>query len=198
MIGPQKQAVTKARSYLINCMAMAPCSELRTGLSIPFAESMTTIQNATVEQVRKLVSIKERIETLQGEIEAIIGNGGSAAPANAEPQNRVKISRSEAARVAITARWGKMKLRADGLKAPKKRRKMSAAARVAIATAQQARWAKIKSNGATHSEQNGKSRLSAAGKAAIIAGTKARWAKIRASKGEAASKKKGKSVPLTS
>jgi len=161
---------------------------------------MTTIQNATVEQLRKLVSIKEHIETLQGEIKVIIGNGGSAAPGNAEPQGRGKMSRSEAARAAITARWGKMNLRLDDRAAPKKRWKMSAAARAAIAAAQKTRWARIKGNGTTHSEpaKNGKSRLSAAGKAAIIAGTKARWAKIRASKGEAASKKKGKSVPLTS
>jgi hypothetical protein len=157
-------------------------------------QSMTTIQNATVEQLRKLVSIKEHIETLQGEIKVIIGNGGSAAPGNAEPQGRGKMSRSEAARAAITARWGKMNLRLDDRAAPKKRWKMSAAARAAIAAAQKTRWARIKGNGTTHSEpaKNGKSRLSAAGKAAIIAGTKARWAKIRAAKGEAALKKKGK------
>jgi hypothetical protein len=64
MIGPQKQAVIGARSYLVNWLAMAPCCELVAGPNVPFAESMTTIQNATVEQLRKLVSLKEHIETL--------------------------------------------------------------------------------------------------------------------------------------
>lgn len=138
---------------------------------------MTTLQDATVEQLRKLVSIKEQIETLQGKIEAILGNSGSAGSGNPEPLAGEENSRSEAA-----------------MAEPKKRRRMSAGGRAAIAAAQRTRWAKIKGNGATHltHAKNGKSRLSAAGKAAIIAGTKARWAKIRAAQGKGAPKKKGK------
>jgi hypothetical protein len=40
---------------------------------------MTPLQDLTVEQLRKLVAIREQIDTLQGEI-ALIAGGESAAP----------------------------------------------------------------------------------------------------------------------
>ena len=38
---------------------------------------MTPLQNLTVEQLRKLIAIKEQIETLRGEIESIASGGSS-------------------------------------------------------------------------------------------------------------------------
>jgi hypothetical protein len=108
---------------------------------------MTTLQNLTVEQLRQLVAIKEQIETLQGEIESIAGGGGSSAPtAPHKRPGRKKMSRSAAARIAVTARWAKVRA-AKAEAAPKKRRKVSAAARARMATAAKARWAKAKAKG---------------------------------------------------
>ncbi len=155
---------------------------------------MTQLYNLTVEQLRKAVAIKEQIETLQGEIEAMTGvEGGSPASVNAKGLGRKKMSPSERGRVAVAARWAKARA-AQAEAAPKKRGKFSAAHRAALKAAQKARWAKIKGNGASESkpEKKGKRRLSKAGRAAIIAGTKARWAKIRAAKAEAAPKKPAK------
>jgi hypothetical protein len=107
---------------------------------------MTPLQNLSVEQLRKLVAIREQIEALQGEIEAITGGGGSAAPEIPKRQGRKKMSRSEAARIAVAARWAKVRA-AKGEPAPKKRRKVSAAGRARMAAAAKARWARAKREG---------------------------------------------------
>jgi hypothetical protein len=107
---------------------------------------MTTLQNLTVEQLQKLIAIKEQIQTLQGEIESIAGGGGSAPPV--KRRGRKKMSRSEAARIAVTARWAKVRA-AKGADAPKKRRKVDAAWRAKLAAAARARWARAKAEGKT-------------------------------------------------
>jgi hypothetical protein len=105
---------------------------------------MTPLQNLTVEQLRKLILIKEQIETLQGEIEAIAGGGESSAPD--KPPGTRKMSRSEAARIAVAARWAKARA-ANAEPEPKKRRKVSAAARARLSAAAKKRWAKAKAQG---------------------------------------------------
>ncbi|MGD0413432.1 MAG: hypothetical protein ABSC18_17205 [Verrucomicrobiota bacterium] len=107
---------------------------------------MTPFQNLSVEQLQKLIAIKEQIETLEGEIEAIAGGGGSAAPGIPKRRGRKKMSRSEAARIAVAARWAKVRA-AKAEAAPKKRRKVSAAGRARMAAAARARWAKAKAAG---------------------------------------------------
>jgi hypothetical protein len=74
----------------------------------------------------------------------------------------------------------------------KRKRKMSAAGRKAIAEAQRKRWAVSKKSTeptATPEAPKAKPRLSKAGRAAIIAGTKKRWALIHAEAKKAATKK---------
>jgi len=76
--------------------------------------------------------------------------------------------------------------------APKRRRrKMSAAGRKAIAEAQRKRWAASKKSPGPPSPvapevPKPKRKLSAAGKAAIVAATKKRWARVRAEAAKAA------------
>jgi hypothetical protein len=66
--------------------------------------------------------------------------------------------------------------------APKKKRKMSAAARRKISFAAKARWAKAKGKTAPAAKPQPKRKISAAGIARIRAAQKARWAKIKAAK----------------
>jgi len=69
------------------------------------------------------------------------------------------------------------------VKAPRKKRKMSAAARKKISQAAKARWANI--NGKKRPGKmapKAKRKISAAGLAKIRAAQKARWAKIKAAK----------------
>ena len=58
-----------------------------------------------------------------------------------------------------------------------KRRKMSAAGRLAISKATKARWAKVRA-----AKAKPRRKMSAAGRASIAKAQKARWAKIRAAK----------------
>jgi hypothetical protein len=104
---------------------------------------MTQLQSLTVEQLRKLIAIKEQIESLQGEIESITGDGS---PAPRQPRRAGKMSRSEAARIAVAARWAKVRA-AKAESAPRQRRKMSAATKAKMAAAAKARWAKAKAHG---------------------------------------------------
>jgi peptidoglycan hydrolase CwlO-like protein len=69
--------------------------------------------------------------------------------------------------------------------APRKRRRMSAAARARIAAAQRARWAATRKESGTASPAKParkKRRLSAAGRKAIIEATKRRWTAFRKAK----------------
>ena len=70
---------------------------------------MTPLQDLTVEQLRKLVAIREQIETLQGEIDLIAGGESPSPTAPLKRRGRRKKSRSQAARVAVAARWDKVR-----------------------------------------------------------------------------------------
>jgi hypothetical protein len=108
---------------------------------------MTTLLNLTVDQLRKVISLKEQIEALQAQLPSI---GGGSPPQAALVEGRGVYKRSKAARMAMAAaqrrRWAKLKSANEDV-APKKRRKMSAAGRAKIAAAAKARWAKVKAAG---------------------------------------------------
>src|SRR5579871_6998365 len=74
----------------------------------------------------------------------------------------------------------------DGVAAaPRKRRRMSRAARARIAAAQKKRWAESKQqSGTTAAPARKKRRLSAAGRRAIIEATKKRWEAFRKAQGK--------------
>lgn len=69
---------------------------------------------------------------------------------------------------------------ADGPAAPRKRRKMSAAARAKIAAAQRARWAKQNGTKASKATAKPKRKVSAAARKRLAESAKARWAKAKA------------------
>jgi hypothetical protein len=69
----------------------------------------------------------------------------------------------------------------DGVAAPRKRRKMSAAGRRKIAAAARARWAKVKGlKSAAKPIKKARRKMSAAWRAKISAAAKARWKKAKA------------------
>ena len=69
----------------------------------------------------------------------------------------------------------------DGAAAPRKRRKMSAAARAKIAAAARVRWAKVKGRkSAAKPVEKARRKMSAAGRAKIAAAARARWKKAKA------------------
>jgi hypothetical protein len=122
---------------------------------------MINLHTITSQQLRKLVAIKEEIESLTAQLDAIVGHDGPAPTAitDGEPvtapapvTRRGVYKRSKAARTAMAAaqkaRWAKIKGKkaeaTNGEAAPKKGRKMSAAGRARISAAAKARWALVK------------------------------------------------------
>jgi hypothetical protein len=93
-------------------------------------------------QLRHAAGLKEKIETLQSELNKIQGNGAAdtGSPAG---RGRKKISAAGIARIraAQKARWARVKAAAPARRGP---RKMSAAARAKIAAAARARWARVR------------------------------------------------------
>ena len=102
-------------------------------------------ENVSSQQLNRAAQIKEKIEVLQQELDAILAGSGSTANVASVPSAR----------------------RSSG------RRGMSAAGRARIVAAQKARWAKFhrgkSSNGASGTKAKGKRTMSAAGRAKIAA-----------------------------
>ncbi len=143
---------------------------------------MTELNNLTTEQLREIISIKEQIESLQAQLEAV--TGGDAAPA--APSGRGKYKRSPAARARMAAaqraRWAGIKETSGRVGRPpgkKGRRRLSAAGRAAIIAGTKARWAKLKA-AEGEARPTKRRKMSAAAKAKFSAIAKARWAKARA------------------
>ncbi len=114
---------------------------------------MNSFDTLSVAQLKKAVSLREKIESLQSELNKILGGSSAAAPKT----GRRTMSAAGRARVAAAqkARWAKSKASRDLKKASqdnkkirhKGKRKMSAAGRAAISKAAKARWAKAKAAG---------------------------------------------------
>jgi hypothetical protein len=106
------------------------------------ASSLSTI---SVRELKKAVSLRERIEALERQLAGILGDATPAAAGGR--RGRRKMSAAARAKIAAAQRkrWAKHR---KGVKGPKKgRRKMSAAARARIAASARARWAKVKARG---------------------------------------------------
>jgi hypothetical protein len=123
---------------------------------------MINIQNLTSSQLRKVLAIKERIEQLESELEAITGEESSSSAAvpvstgSASKAGRRTMSPAARARIAAAqrARWAKVHAasgKKPAAKAPGgkggKRRKMSPAVKAKLAAIARARWAKVKAAG---------------------------------------------------
>ena len=114
---------------------------------------MKSLSDLSMADLRRVIALKEQIQSLEGQVEAIAENtGGDASSAEAPaPAKRAKRRVSAAHRRKLVK---------------------------ALARARKMRWAKAKSTGTDAAPK--KSRMSAAGRAAISAAAKARWAKVRA------------------
>jgi hypothetical protein len=115
---------------------------------------MINLQTLSVEQLRKVVAIKEMIESLEEKLANIVDGRGPGRP------------RGSSASLPLIRR----------------RRKMSAEAKARIAAGQRARWARLK-GGKSEAviEVKAKRKVSAATKARLAAVARARWAKAKAS-----------------
>jgi hypothetical protein len=124
------------------------------------------ITTLTPQQLRKAADLKENIDGLQEQLNAILGGGETPTPVAAEepgrPKNgrrkrRKKVSAEGRANIsaAAKARWAARKIGRKSVAAPAKpdqplekpKRKRSAAWSKALSEAMKARWAKAKRAG---------------------------------------------------
>jgi hypothetical protein len=101
------------------------------------------ISNLSAQQLRKAATIKDRIDSLQSDLDQLLGSSNSSS------SGKRTMSASARAKIAAAqkARWAKVNGKKAGKPAKAGKRKMSAAARAKIAAAAKARWAKAKAAG---------------------------------------------------
>jgi len=143
-----------------------------------------TMLNITPTQLRNAADIQEKIQSLQSELNQILGASGpaetEAIEATEAPRKKWKVSAAGRARMraAQLARWARIKGTApsEGA-APKKRRKMSAEGLANIRAGVAKRWA---AKGKAVQKPKQKRKMTAAWKAALERAWEARRAKTKA------------------
>ena len=115
---------------------------------------MSSINNLSIEQLRKAANLKEKIVALEKQLSQLLGATAKAAATPALKKKKGGMSAAGKARIAAAqkARWAKVKAAKTKVTAPtakvakpaKKKFVMSAAAKAKISAAAKARWAKIK------------------------------------------------------
>jgi len=110
------------------------------------------LENLSSKQLNRAAQLKEKIETLESELQALLGGSAPATSTAGQRSGTRTISAAGKARIAAAqrARWAKARGSngtASTSSAPKGRRRMSPAARAKLAKAARARWAKAKAAG---------------------------------------------------
>jgi len=138
----------------------------------------------TPTQLRKAADLQEKIQSLQSELNDILGAEVPTPAQATEPRKKYKFSAAARAkmRAAQKARWAKIKGTAPSVKpaqTPKRKRKMSAAGLANIRAGVAKRMAAKGKAPAAKPAKKAKRKMSAAGLANIRAAQKARWAKAK-------------------
>jgi hypothetical protein len=117
---------------------------------------MNSLTGLSAKQLRRAADLKERIDTLQDELDVLLGASAVAAEAPAAPMKR-KVSAAARAKMrrAQKERWARLKANnvapakaAPAAKAASKRKpKFSAAAKKRLSELAKARWAARKAAG---------------------------------------------------
>jgi phage protein D len=110
---------------------------------------MKSLSDYSLVELRWVIALKEKIQALQGELDAITGEVAVSSPAEVPTPTRRKYHLSAAhKRKLIKALKKARKIRSAKLKAAKRgKRRMSRAGRAAISAAAKARWAKARAEG---------------------------------------------------
>ncbi len=107
------------------------------------------IINVTSGQLRQAAALQEKIESLQNQLNKLLG--GAAKPQTGAPAvaGKRKLSAAGRARIAAAARarWAKLRRGTAAAPAAKPKRQMSAAARAKLSALAKARWKKAKASG---------------------------------------------------
>lgn len=105
---------------------------------------MSSISNLTVQQLRKAAALKEKIQSLEKDLNRLLGSTTASTPALAPKKKKFKMSAASRAKIsaAAKARWAKVKGAKPAAKPAKKAKgKMSAAAKAKLSAKLKAVWA---------------------------------------------------------
>jgi hypothetical protein len=107
---------------------------------------MSNTELVSLEQLKQAVQIREQIDSLNEQLNEVLGGGGNGVPSPILPTKRKGMSAAGRARVAAAQklRWSKAQTPAK-----KGKRVMSAAAKARMAAIAKARWKKAKAAGKT-------------------------------------------------
>ncbi len=121
-------------------------------IAATFKDKPMDILNLTVKQLRQAADLQERIQSLQGQLNKLLGGAPAAAPKAAAPKRgtrRMSAKGRAAIAAAARARWAKYRAAAPTAAPKKPKRKISEAGRARLAALARARWKKAKAAGQT-------------------------------------------------
>jgi hypothetical protein len=134
--------------------------------------------NATPTQLRKAADLQEKIQSLQEELNSILGGEISTRAQAPKKKGKMSAAGRAAIRAAQKARW--VRIKGTAVSAKPAKRKMSAAGLANIRAGVAKRMAAQGKAPATKPAKKAKIKRSAAWRAAVSAAAKARWAKVKA------------------
>lgn len=107
-----------------------------------YSSSMSNITELSIGQLKKAVTLKEKIAKLEKELALLIG---VSSPGTATRKGGMSAAGRARIAAAQKKRWAKIKAGqpASATAAKPAKRKMSAAGRAAISAAAKARWARV-------------------------------------------------------
>jgi hypothetical protein len=104
--------------------------------------------NLTPQQLRQAANIQEKIQSLQRELNQILGTAVESVASETPKKRKMSAAGRRAIAAAAKARWAKLRA-AKGKPVKTTRRKLTAAGRAALSAAAKARWAKARKAGRT-------------------------------------------------
>ncbi len=113
--------------------------------------SNNLLTNLSLSNLRRAVSLKEQIISLESELSELIGASSPSASLHLGRKRMGGRTRSAASRAKMAAaqraRWAKLRGGMSEAPARKGRRKVSSEVRAKLAKAARARWAKVRASG---------------------------------------------------
>jgi hypothetical protein len=107
---------------------------------------MSSITSLSVQQLRTAATLKEKIQSLEKELNHLLGSTATTSSAGSAPKKKFKMSAAGRARISAAAklRWAKVKGAAPAAAKPpakKVKGKMSAASKAKLSAKMKALWA---------------------------------------------------------
>jgi hypothetical protein len=107
-----------------------------------------SLANVSVRQLERAIKIKAKLESLQTQLDEVLGGDGGENPTPSGKKRRMSAAGRAAIAAGARKRWAMYRGKSGSAPA-KPRRKMSAAARARMAAVARERWRKAKAAGRT-------------------------------------------------